>query len=433
LPYYNNDTKLKCFQLLGDKISKFVISGKKQLTGEIAVFGAKNAAMKMIAASILINGKVILNNIPDILDIQKLIEILEKMGGKFLRRQHTLEINLTNLRAGNPDTDLVKSMRASVVLLGPLLARFGKVKIPHPGGCLIGKRPIDRHIRAFRELGVEIEEKDDYYDFKLGKITKDKISFEKISVTGTENIILFASGQDLTLTIKNAAIEPEIIDLIEFLKKSGAKIIVDGRTINIQGNTHLQPIEYSVVPDRIETGTFAILSALAGNLKITQINPGHIDSLLKKFDEMGIKFEKGGDWLYIKKPFQFNSCDLVTAEYPGFATDLQSPMGVLLTQAKGKSIITENIFENRLAYLAELSKMGAKINIVNSHQAEVFGPTNLHGAKIQSLDLRSGVTLLIAGLIAQGETEILQAEIIDRGYEKIEERLQKLGAEIKRV
>ena len=415
------------------KMAKFEILGLHKLQGEIEVFGAKNAAMKMIAGCILIDGIVTLNNVPDILDIQKEIEILEKMGGKFTRIGHLLKVDLRPLRKVNPDADLVRSMRASVVLVGPLLARFGQVSIPHPGGCLIGRRPIDRHIRAFKDLGVEVLEDEDNYQLNFAQLLKDEVYFSKISVTGTENIILFSSFQERTIIIKNAAIEPEVIDLIEFLKKTGVKIEIVDRRIKIFGSCHLKPIEYTVMPDRIEAGTFAILAALEGGIKVTHMNPRHLESLLEKFAQMGIEFEKGSDWLYIKKSKKIIAAEITTAVYPGFPTDLQSPIGVLLTQAEGVSRIIENIFENRLGYLQELEKMGAKVKIIDSHHAEITGPTELHGAKIVSLDLRSGATLLIAGLIAQDKTEIEQAEIIDRGYEKIEERLQKLGAKIKRI
>lgn len=415
--------------------AKFIIHGLNPLGGEIEVYGSKNTAIKIIAASVLIPGQVILNNVPDILDVQKMISILEKMGGIFSRQDHQLTLDLTDLRPIDPDPDLVRQMRASIVLVGPLLARFGKVSIPHPGGCLIGPRPIDRHLKAFRDLGAEIIENQHNCQFKFSQSPQaKKVIFNKISVTASENVIIFAAFQKQKTIIENAAIEPEVIDLIEFLKLAGAKIQVLGRRIEILGTQQLKPLNYKIIPDRIEAATFAIMAAASrGNLNIKHLNPDHLTSLLSKFQAMGIKFEKGKDFLYIKNSPKILATNIFTAEYPGFPTDIQSPMGLLLTQAEGKSRLKENIFENRLGYLLELQKMGAKIKIINSKEAIIFGPTPLHGAKINSLDLRAGATLIIGGLIAKGKTEILQAENIDRGYEKIEERLKKIGARIERV
>ena len=379
-------------------------------------------------------GKAILHNVPDITDIEKLALILKKMGAKITRDSHTLEIDTTNLKAEDPDPDLVRSIRASIILVGPLLARFGKVKIPHPGGCVIGSRPIDLHLKAFRDLGAEVKESPDTYEFKINRVSANKVDFAKISVGATENIIMFASFFSRTIILNNCAIEPGIIDLIGFLNRAGAIIKVNDRTIEINGSDELQPVEYTVIPDRIEAGTFAILAATTqSTLEINHVNVSHITALLEKFKEIGVKFEIGQDKLYIRKSTRLKATSIRTAVYPGFATDLQSPMGVLLTQAEGKSRIQENIFENRLGYLEELKKMGARINILNKHEAEIIGPTELKGAKIESLDLRAGATLIIAGLTGNGITEIHAAETIDRGYEKIEERLAKVGAKITRV
>jgi len=386
-----------------------------------------------MAASIL-TGKAILHNVPDIIDIGKLALILKKMGAEILRDEHTLKINTQNLSGVNPDPDLVRSIRASIILVGPLLARFGKVKIPHPGGCVIGARPIDLHIKAFRDLGVSVVEAPDIYEFRIDKIKKSEIAFDKISVGATENLLMFASRHPNKISLNNCAIEPGIIDLIGFLNQAGAKIKVNNRLISIIGSDKLKPVEYTVIPDRIEAGTFAILAATTGSeLEINRVDPTHLDALLSKFNEIGVQFEISQDKLYIKRSPELKAATIATAVYPGFPTDLQSPMGVLLTQAIGKSKIKENIFENRLGYLEKLKKMGAKINIINNQEAEILGPTELSGAKIESLDLRAGATLIIAGLIAKGKTEIAEAETIDRGYEKIEERLAKIGAKIQRV
>jgi len=421
-------------------MAKFIITPQPKLEGVIEVSGAKNAAIILIAGSLLMSGETILENVPDILDIQKIISILEKLGVKFLRTGDILKIDTRNLKPQNPDPLLVGEIRASIVLVGPLLARFGKLKIPHPGGCLIGPRPIDEHLRAFCSLGVKIKEENGFYEFTYQpslsqNSTSKNFRFKKISVTATENILLFAAIQkNQVVFIENAAIEPEVIDLIEFLKMAGGRISVQGRLIKIFPQKTLKPVTYRVIPDRIEAGTFAIMAAaFKCELKILNVRPKHLVSLLEKFQEMGIEFVKGKDFLYIKKPQEIRAINIATAPYPGFPTDLQPPMGVLLTQAQGLSHIRENIFENRLGYLKELEKMGAQVKFYSSCEAEITGPTELSGAKIESLDLRAGATLLIAGLIAKTPTEINHAENIDRGYERIEEKLSKIGAKIKRI
>lgn len=358
------------------------------------------------------------------------------MGAEISRKDHQLKIDCRKLRPGNPDADLVKTMRASVVLVGPLLARFGKVQIPHPGGCIIGARPIDLHLQAFRDLGVKVEDKGKIYHFQFTNKLGQRVVFPRISVTATENILLFASFQEKEIIIENIALEPEVIDLINFLKKAGVQIKLEEshRRLKVKGTKLPKPVQYRVIPDRIEAGTFAILSATTGfPLKIEGILSQHLAALLEKFQEMGIEFVKGKGFLYIKKPGQIRPTLIETAEYPGFPTDLQSPMGVLLTQANGISRLKENIFDNRLGYLKQLAKMGARVKFISKREVEIIGPARLSGAKIPSLDLRSGATFIIAGLIADGVTEIDQAENIDRGYEKIEERLNEIGVKIKRI
>lgn len=416
------------------KIAKFVINGGRTLSGEIIVYGAKNAAIKMIAACILMTGEVVLNNIPDILDINNLSEILIRMGASIRRDNHQLIVNTAGLKSIDPDPDLVRAMRASVVLVGPLLARFRQVHIPHPGGDKIGARPIDLHIKAFQKIGCEVEQKSDEYFFNCKQSQSTTITFGKITVTGTENIILFAALGRNKIIIENAAIEPEIIDLIEFLKSAGAKISVNGRQITIIGCEKLIGPKHTCIPDRLEAATFAVLAAASGSdLKIKDICSEHLKAFLKTLNTIGVKFEITGNVLHIRSSGELVATDIKTAEYPDFSTDWQPPVGLLLTQAGGKSHINENVHENRLGYLNELKQMGAKINILDSHRAEIIGPTKLHGAEIDSLDIRAGATLIIAGLIAKGITQISQAENIDRGYEKIEERLQNLGAKIRRI
>lgn len=388
----------------------------------------------MIAASIIIKGKVKLINVPLISDIYTICKILEKMGAEISWKGRQLSIDTQKLTNTNLDFKLISSIRASVVLIGPLLARFGKVAIPHPGGDKIGPRPINEHIQAFKTLGANVKQKDNIYYFELKNIFPNNVEFGKITVTGTENILLFASSQVCDIKVYNVAIEPEIIDLINFLNKAGAKIDLEGRKLHIQGNNNLQSVKHTVIPDRIETATFATLGIVTkSNLKITNTNPRLLKSFWQKLTQIGVQFELGKNYVLIKNSGILKNGTIRTGEHPAIATDLQPLFGLIFTQAEGESRITENIFDNRLGYLKELSNMGANVKIIDSHNAIINGPTVLIGRKIDSLDIRAGATLIIAGLIAKGNTEILAAENIDRGYEKIEERLQKIGAKIKRA
>lgn len=417
-------------------MSYFEIFGPNKLNGEIEVMGAKNAAMKIIAASVLIPDKIILENVPDILDINTIINILVQNGAEITRSNHTLDINTNNLLDENPNPKLVKKMRGSIVLVGPYLARYGKISIPQPGGCAIGARPIDIHLDAFKQFGVKIDEENGIFNFNLKDYLPARtIDLKGVSVTATENILMLAVTINGTTTINNAATEPEIQDLANFLVSAGAKISGIGTNqMVIEGVTQLNPINYKTCPDRIEAGTFAALSIVTKSpLKITNCNPHDLKSFLDKVAEIGVDFEIGDDFIQLKKFENLKAIHLETAPYPGFPTDLQAPMGLIMTQANGKSTISENIFENRLNYINELALMNVNAKILDAHRAEITGPNNLSGANIESLDLRAGATMILAGLIAHGKTTISNAEIVDRGYERIEERLQKIGAKIKRI
>lgn len=416
-------------------MSKFEILGKNKLYGEIQVLGAKNAAMKMISASVLIQGKVTLENVPDILDIQTIIDILTENGAKISRKEHSLEIDTTNLKERDPNPSLVKKMRGSIVLVGPYLARFGKISFPHPGGCVIGSRPIDIHLKAFRDLGAEIEESDNFYLIKLNKFVSGEIDFRKVSVTATENILMASCVALGTTVITNAAREPEVVDLAHFLNQAGAKISGMGTsTITVTGVKKLHPLKYTVLPDRIEAGTFLTAGVVTDScLKVASCNPDHLTAFLDVLKKINVELEIGSNYIKILDAKNLGSIDIKTAVYPGLATDLQAPMGLILTQSSGTSRIFETIFENRLGYLHELEKMGAKFKLIDPSQAEIYGPSKLNGAVIQTPDLRAGATLVLAALAAEGKTTILGAEIIDRGYENIEERLRLVGANIKRI
>jgi len=415
-------------------MAKFEIFGPNKLEGEIEVFGAKNAAMKMIAASVLIKDKVILENVPDILDIQTIIEILTKNGAKISRTGHILKIDTNNLTNQDPDPKLVEKMRGSVVLIGPYLARFGKISIPQPGGCAIGSRPLDDHLNGLRQTSTEISQNNATFNFKRGKLIGEEINLCP-SVTATENMIMaqvLATGNSI---IKNAAREPQIVDLANFLNKAGAKISGAGTSeIRVEGVQKLHGLTYRVMPDPFEAATFICMAAMTkSDLRVNNCQPEHLHPFLDEMKKIGVELEVGDDYVRVKNAASLNAADIFSDFYPGFSTDMLPQTALVLTQAHGLSHINEKLFEGRLGYLKELQQMGAKVHILDKHRAEIEGPAQLHGARIESLDLRAGATLILAGLAAEGKTVIKDAEIIERGYEKIEERLAKLGAKIKRV
>jgi UDP-N-acetylglucosamine 1-carboxyvinyltransferase len=425
-------------------MSKFEIQGPNNLVGEIKVFGAKNVALKLIAATVLIKDKVTLKNMPQILDIQNMLEILEKAGADISQNGHETTIDTTNLSSNDPDGVLMEKLRASVVLIGPYLARFHRINVPRPGGCSIGTRSIDVHLDAFTQLGIDIVHKtdgsgdtcqDNLYHFSCANIYGQNIQLKEASCTATENIMMAAALSSGKTVINNAAQEPQIEDLANFLNSAGAQITGAGSSIiEIVGVETLKGLSYTIMPDPIEAGTFVCLAAITNSeIKITHCKPDHLRPFLDKITDIGINFEVGDDYIVVKPTNELRPTNIDTAVYPGFPTDLQAPIGLVLTQADGESTICENLFENRLGYLNELEKMGAKIKIIDNHTAKIAGPTKLHGSQISSLDLRAGATVLLAGLAATGTTIIENAEMIDRGYEKIEERLSALGAKIKRI
>jgi UDP-N-acetylglucosamine 1-carboxyvinyltransferase len=416
-------------------LAKFIIQGGKKLKGEISVLGAKNAALPIIAATLLTDKECEIINVPQIGDVEVMLQILEKLGAEIKFKNHTLKICTKNVKSWKPDLKLVGKMRASILLTGPLLARFGKAVVHYPGGCLIGARPLDTHIDALKDLGAKVKVRKKNYTIELPKPKNKKIILSEMSVTATENILMACAMSLYTNEIHLAAIEPEIEDLIGFLQKLGVKI-KGSRTHNllITGARKLNGTCHKIIPDRIEIATFIILSAVTKScLKIKNVNLDHLEGFLNKIKEAGVNLKKGKDYLIIKPSNSFKSLSIRTDIYPGFATDFQAPMSVLLTQAEGKSTIFETLFENRFGYIRELRKMGAQIKALNPHQVEIYGPSKLSGAKIISLDLRAGATLILAALCAQGISEIKNIKIIDRGYETLDKRLAKLGADIRRA
>lgn len=418
-------------------MSKLLIQGGAKLAGEIEVKGAKNSALKIVPASILSEEAINITNLPNIEDIDKSISLLHDLGAEIKREKNSVRINTKNIKKTNLNPEMAKKFRASIMFVGPLLARFGKVKFPHPGGCVIGAggRAIDLFLEGFTALGANIEEKGNHYNITAKKLKACDYFFTLVSVTATESLMMTATLAEGTTTLRNCAMEPEIKALADYLNKQGAKIKGAGTpTITIEGVKKLNAGNFKVVPDRIETGSFAILAAVTkSEIKITKCVPEHIQILLKIFEKIGIPFEVGNDWIKIKKTEKIKPYNIKTHEYPGFPTDLQSPYTLLMTQAKGSSIIHETIYDRRLLFVDLLSQMGADIIMCDPHRVVVNGPTKLYGKKLTSPDLRAGITLLIAALIAKGETEIDNIYQIDRGYEEIDDRLRALGAKIKRI
>ncbi len=417
-------------------MSKFVIEGGKKLRGKIKIRGMKNATTPIIAATLLTDEECVISNIPRISDVEKMIDILTSLGSKIAWiDEHQLKISNQNISLQTLNKEAVQSMRSSILLLGPLLARFGKVRLPEPGGCIIGKRPIDTHLYGLKHLGAKIKEGADFYQIEAKNLKGNIIILPEFSVTATENLVMAAVLAQGQTTIKLAAAEPHVQDLCNFLNKMGAKINGIGtHTLVIDGVKKLFGTQHTIIPDQIEVGTFAVAAAIThGEVEIENIIPEHLELILLKLKQIGVNFELGTNWLKVHPSSNLRSFKLQTLPYPGFPTDLQAPFAVLATQASGTTLIQDPLFEGRMGYVSELIKMGANAIVADPHRVVINGPTPLYGTEIKSFDLRAGATLIIAGLVAKGQTIISQAEMVDRGYEKIEERLTKLGAKIKRV
>ncbi len=416
---------------------KFIIKGPAELSGEISVKGSKNAALKILPASLLSNKKITIYNLPKIKDIKHSLALLKDLGAKIEFKDKVCQIQTPKIIKTELNQNIANKFRASIIFAGPILAMTGEVKFPHPGGCVIGAgaRPIDLFLDGFTKFGAELEIKDNFYHLKAKKLKACDYFFTKISVTGTESLMMTAVLAQGTTTLRNCAIEPEISALADYLNKCGAKISGAGTsTIKIKGVKKISAGEFNIMPDRIETGTFAIMAvATNSQLRITNCQPNHIRVLLNIFNKIGVKYQLGDNWLKIEKNRPIKSYSIKTHEYPGFPTDLQSPYTVLMTQAIGQALIHETIYDRRLVYVDMLMQMGANITMCDPHRVLVNGPTKLFGRKLTSPDLRAGIAMLIAGLIAQGTTEIENIYQIERGYEEIDKRLKKIGANIKKI
>ena len=419
-------------------MQKLIIKGSRELSGKISISGSKNATLPILAASILSN-KTIIKNVPLVKDIFTMVELLNFIGlkTKIIKKKNIIEIkNLEkNINTLAP-YKLVKTMRAGVLVLGSLLTKYRKAKVSLPGGCAIGTRPVDLHLFALKKLGAKIKIKDGYIFARAKKGLKGaKIKFPSVSVGATENALLAAFKAKGKTILKNCAIEPEIKDLIKFLKNLGADISLKGRTISIsESKTKSSKINHHVIFDRIELGTYMIASALLAkkNLTINKIDPKIIKSELNVLKKIGVQIKQKKNSIVIKRAKKLKKINIITKPYPGFPTDLQAQLMVLLTQAKGISRIKENIFENRFMHVPELKRMGAQIQIKNK-TAIIKGPTKLTGAEVMATDLRASVSLVLAGLIAENRTIINRIYHLDRGYEYLENKLKKCKAIIKRI
>ncbi len=417
-------------------MDKFRIRGGKPLSGTVTISGAKNSALPCLAASLLTAETVTLRNVPYVRDLITMRRLLEDLGCTVLVPElRTHRINAASVEQFEAPYELVKTMRASVLALGPLVARFGQARVSLPGGCAIGQRPIDLHLMALERMGARIEMQAGVVVATADRLKGADITFETVTVTGTENVLMAAALADGITHLYNAAAEPEVVDLAELLIRMGARIEGAGTpTITITGVEALGGADHTIIPDRIETGTFIIAAAITGGaLKITGCDPRHLLAVIDKLRSAGVTIDQTNDHtLEVTVSGRLKATDVTTAVYPGFPTDMQAQYMTLMTQAEGDSAVTETIFENRFMHASELQRLGARIR-VHGHSAYVHGPTPLTGAKLIASDLRASASLVLAGIAAGGETWIDRVYHIDRGYEKIEGKLRSVGAEIERV
>jgi len=419
-------------------MDKFVIRGGEPLLGTVRVSGAKNAALPCMAAALLTDQPVILENIPQVRDIQTTRNLLAAMGAEvelgYGRAQHRTTIHCANLTTPEASYELVKTMRASTLVLGALVARCGRARVSLPGGCAIGARPIDLHIKGLEQLDAKITQEHGYIEASADRLKGAEIVFDKITVTGTEDLLMAATLADGETVLQNCAREPEVADLAALLNKMGARIEGAGTpTIRVKGVSKLKGAKHRIIPDRIEAGTFVIAAAMTGgDLNVAACDPSHLGAVLGKLHEVGVKTRAGEESVRVMGDNPLAASDLSTEEYPGFPTDCQAQFMALATQAEGTSVITENIFENRFMHALELVRMGANIKI-EGRRAVVRGKTPLSAAAVLASDLRASASLVLAALVADGETIIDRVYHIDRGYEHIEEKLKGVGAQIRRI
>lgn len=417
-------------------MDKMVIKGGAELNGSVKVSGAKNSALKLMFASLLAEGKHVFHNVPELADVESARKLLQSLGCESTFANNTLIINSKTLASHKADYELVRKMRASILCLGPLLAKTGEAIVSLPGGCAIGTRPIDLHLEAMKAMGAEIELKEGYVHAKAKKLKGTTFLFEKVTVGGTENMMMAATLADGVTILENAAKEPEIIDLANYLVKMGAKISGHGTSvIRIEGVSKLSPAEHTTCPDRIEAGTLLIAGAISGGeVTTTHVDPQYLEAFISKLREAGFKIDTGANTITIRKLKSWKAVDITTAPHPLFATDLQAQFMALMTLAHGTSVISETVFENRFMHVTELMRLGADIT-PKTQVAVVRGipEKGLTAAPVMATDLRASASLVLAGLAAKGETVVNRIYHLDRGYERMEEKLSSLGALIKRA
>ncbi|MBI1804994.1 MAG: UDP-N-acetylglucosamine 1-carboxyvinyltransferase [Ignavibacteriae bacterium] len=415
-------------------MDKFVIHGRKKLKGTVVISGAKNAALALMPATLLASGKYRLENTPDLRDISTMGKLLQMMGVDVSKNEHTLHLNTFRVNKFEAPYEQVKKMRASIYVLGPLITRYGYAKVSLPGGCAWGPRPVNLHIEGVRKLGAKIDIDRGYIIAKAKRLKAAKIAFDVSSVGATGNVMMAAVLAKGTTVLENAAMEPEIVALARFLMKMGARIDGIGTTrMEIEGVDALHPVDETMIPDRIEAGTFLIAAALTGGtVKVECCKPGHLMAILTKLEEAGAQINVGDNWITLKASRMTKAVDVTTAIYPGFPTDMQAQWITLMTIAKGSSVITDSIYFDRFKHVPELIRLGANIEL-NKNAAIVKGVKRLAGATVMSTDLRASASLVLAGLVAEGKTEVLRVYHLDRGYEHIEKKLQALGASIRRI
>ena len=416
-------------------MDKIVIRGGERLIGEIEVSGSKNATLPIFAASLLTEGSNLFRNVPNLRDVQTIVKVIKNLGVKVWEEGDGYRVDATEVSSYEAPYDLVKTMRASILVLGPLVARAGRATVSLPGGCAIGARPINLHLMGFEAMGAEIELRRGYIEAKADRLRGAHISFDTSTVTGTENLMMAAALAKGKTTLQNAAMEPEVVDLANVLNKMGAKINGAGTSlIEIEGVESLQAVEHTIIPDRIEAGTLMVAAGLTrGNIKLLNCPLQHMEAVILKLRETGMEIDsEGEDGVQVVGDRRIRSVDVKTQPYPGFPTDMQAQFMVLMSLAKGLSVISETIFENRFIHVSELQRMGANIRI-QGNSAIIQGVDSLSGAQVMATDLRASASLILAGLAAEGLTEVSRVYHLDRGYEGLDKKLVKLGADIKRV
>ncbi len=411
------------------------VVGGRPLEGTVRLSGAKNASLPALCAALLTDAPLVLSNVPEVRDIRTMGRVLQALGASVeFQVGGTALVRSSAVKSVEAPYDLVKTMRASVLVLGPLVAREGRARVSLPGGCAIGARPINLHLSALQRMGAEIRVEHGYVEARAKRLRGAEIVFDTVTVTGTENVLMAACLADGETVIRNAACEPEVSDLAELLTAMGATVEGAGTpTVRVLGRERLQGARHRVIPDRIEAGTYLAACAIAGgDVEIQRCVPAHLRAVIEKFRETGVRIEEGPDNLRVRAPRQVRASDVRTLPYPGFPTDMQAQYMALMTQAAGVSTISETIFENRFMHVAELQRMGAQVS-VDGRTAVVRGPTPLSGARLMATDLRASASLVLAALAAQGETVVERVYHLDRGYYRIDEKLRGLGADIERL